>query len=461
MKGNIDTKKYICYDDNGVKVVVSNFWENCESKLGTYMEDTDYDFVVEEDTDFYAPLNDQLVEEGISEKNIIFKFRKGSFTEEEQLGAYDGLMAAAQPTQNRGVAAGPKGEKLQGRDWVTNEQIEIMEAYIQDSNNLFGEDVIEKIINKYKTVDNVATRGLVWLRNKVTEDFGEYDGFFDKLMIEWKSMSSNKRIEYIKNVKKKYISDTTYANAVNSGIAGFFDRYPRIPYGRATSYTEKNRELYEKCYPFMRKLSNEFKRLLPNRYAVQEDYANKIDPRFRVAGKDTPFTTITVNKNFRTAAHRDAGDLHEGFSNLTVVAKDKEWRGGYLVLPEFRVAVNIRPGDLLLINNHTGIHGNTELFPPEGKPIEEMERISLVCYFREKMLELGSWEYEQHRYEFVESRRLNKDHPMWKPLWNGVSPGMWEDQEWFDYLKTVGGESMLNQYHPKQTTATSLEDFFA
>jgi len=461
MKGNIDTKKYICYDDNGVKVVVSNFWENCESKLGTYMEDTDYDFVVEEDTDFYAPLNDQLVEEGISEKNIIFKFRKGSFTEEEQLGAYDGLMAAAQPTQNRGVAAGPKGEKLQGRDWVTNEQIEIMEAYIQDSNNLFGEDVIEKIINKYKTVDNVATRGLVWLRNKVTEDFGEYDGFFDKLMIEWKSMSSNERIEYIKNVKKKYISDTTYANAVNSGIAGFFDRYPRIPYGRATSYTEKNRELYEKCYPFMRKLSNEFKRLLPNRYAVQEDYANKIDPRFRVAGKDTPFTTITVNKNFRTAAHRDAGDLHEGFSNLTVVAKDKEWRGGYLVLPEFRVAVNIRPGDLLLINNHTGIHGNTELFPPEGKPIEEMERISLVCYFREKMLELGSWEYEQHRYEFVESRRLNKDHPMWKPLWNGVSPGMWEDQEWFDYLKTVGGESMLNQYHPKQTTATSLEDFFA
>lgn len=461
MKGNIDTKKYICYDDNGVKVVVSNFWENCESKLGTYMEDTDYDFVVEEDTDFYAPLNDQLVEEGISEKNIIFKFRKGSFTEEEQLGAYDGLMAAAQPTQNRGVAAGPKGEKLQGRDWVTNEQIEIMEAYIQDSNNLFGEDVIEKIINKYKTVDNVATRGLVWLRNKVTEDFGEYDGFFDKLMIEWKSMSSNERIEYIKNVKKKYISDTTYANAVNSGIAGFFDRYPRIPYGRATSYTEKNRELYEKCYPFMRKLSNEFKRLLPNRYAVQEDYANKIDPRFRVAGKDTPFTTITVNKNFRTAAHRDAGDLHEGFSNLTVVAKDKEWRGGYLVLPEFRVAVNIRPGDLLLINNHAGIHGNTELFPPEGKPIEEMERISLVCYFREKMLELGSWEYEQHRYEFVESRRLNKDHPMWKPLWNGVSPGMWEDQEWFDYLKTVGGESMLNQYHPKQTTATSLEDFFA
>ena len=109
-------------------------------------------------------------------------------------------------------------------------------------------------------------------------------------------------------------------------------------------------------------------------------------------GNDTPFTTVTVNKNFRTAAHRDAGDLHEGFSNLTVVAKgDQQWTGGYLVLPEFRVAINIRPGDLLLINNHAGIHGNTELLPPEGKTLADMERISLVCYFRENMLKLGSW----------------------------------------------------------------------
>lgn len=107
-------------------------------------------------------------------------------------------------------------------------------------------------------------------------------------------------------------------------------------------------------------------------------------------GNDTPFTTVTVNKNFRTAAHRDAGDLHEGFSNLTVVAKgDQQWTGGYLVLPEFRVAINIRPGDLLLINNHAGIHGNTELLPPEGKTLADMERISLVCYFREKHAKIG------------------------------------------------------------------------
>ena len=211
----------------------------------------------------------------------------------------------------------------------------------------------------------------------------------------------------------------------------------------------------------MRKLSNKFKELLPQRYAIQESCANKIDQKFRVAGNDTPFTTITVNKNFRTSAHRDAGDLNEGFSNLTVVAKDKNWEGGYLVLPEFRVAVNIRPGDLLLINNHGGIHGNTELKPPAGMKIEDMERISLVCYFREKMMELGSWDYEKLRRQFVDDRRLNQDHPEWREYWNGVSSNMWSSQEWYDYLKENGGVEMLREYHPDALKEkATLEDFF-
>ncbi len=42
----------------------------------------------------------------------------------------------------------------------------------------------------------------------------------------------------VPKVEETYISDTTYANVVFSGIAGWFDRYPRIPYGRATAYTQ-------------------------------------------------------------------------------------------------------------------------------------------------------------------------------------------------------------------------------
>jgi len=443
-----------------MRVVIADKVINCEHKLGTYMEDTDYDLLVEEDIDFYAPIK-EIGRTEPSEQECIFKFRKSVFSAEEQLGAYEGLVGAAQPTQNRGLAAGPKGERLGSRNWCTEEQIEIMEHLMKGGTSLFSDDPIAEIREKHRKMKvQPESRGIVWVITKIEADGYEYDNFFENKIQEILKLPYADRRTAAKHMFDTYVSKTTYANQVLSGIAGFYDRYPRIPYGRATSYTEHNFSTYEKCYPFMRKLSNEFARLLPQKFSKQEHYANKLDERFRVAGKDTPFTTITVNKNFRTSAHRDAGDLSEGFSNLTVVAKEKDWDGGYLVLPEYRVAINVRPGDLLLINNHEGIHGNTQIIPKEGKTLDEMERISLVCYFREKMLELGTMEYENHRYNFVISRKNNESHPNWRPLWNGVSEGMWESDEWFDYLETNGGSDMLNTYHPNNEKS-SLEAFFA
>jgi hypothetical protein len=462
----MSSNKYSYEVIDGVQVITAKFWNNCEHQLGQYMEDTDYDFVVEDDCDFYSPPGTGIESGDNGEHNIIFKLRKNVFTEEEQLGAYDGLVGAAQPTQNRGLAAGPKAGKQGKRDWVTDEQMEIMNMFISQTNSLFGdtiEDKLAAIRKKHEGKDSAAgsTRGLCWLRAKVTDSGYTYDNFFPNKLEEWLGMPADQAAKDAEVTLKGFVSDTTYANQVLSGIAGFFDRYPRIPYGRATSYTDHHFEKYTKCYPFMRKLATKFKELLPERYGIQESCANKIDQKFRVAGKDTPFTTITVNKNFRTSAHRDAGDLNEGFSNLTVVAKDKNWEGGYLVLPEFRVAVNIRPGDLLLINNHGGIHGNTELKPPAGMKIEDMERISLVCYFREKMMELGSWDYEKLRRQFVDDRRLNKDHPEWREYWNGVSSNMWSSQEWYDYLTENGEKDMLGEYHPDALKEkATLEDFF-
>lgn len=471
MIGEIPNGRYDVATVNGVRIITAKFHDDCENKLGTYLDENDYDFVVQEDTDFYAPPDCDLEKAAscgqncndcVTEDNIIFKLRKNTFTHEEQMGAYEGLIDAAQPTQNRGLAAGPKGETLANRDWVTDEQFEIMNHFINQKTSLFDNEVdpIEAIRAKHKRKKD-ESRGMVWLRSKILDAGYDYHNFFETKLSEWSAMDKEQAIADAKLIKETFVSDTTYANQVNSGLAGFFDRYPRIPYGRATSYTEKNYEKYEKCYPFMRKLANTFEELLPRRFGVQKSCADKLDPRFRVAGEDTPFTTITVNKNFRTAAHRDAGDLHEGFSNLTVVAADKNWTGGYLVLPEFRVAVDVRPGDLLLINNHAGIHGNTELHPPEGKTIEDMERISLVCYFREKMLELGSWEYEALRKQFVLDRLNNKEHREWRPLWNGVSSGMWTSDEWYNYLRKHGGNEMVAEYHPEANLiASTLEDFF-
>jgi hypothetical protein len=50
---------------------------------------------------------------------------------------------------------------------------------------------------------------------------------------------------------------------------------------------------------------------------------------------------------------------------------------------------------------------------------------------------------------------------LWKDFWNGVSPNMWAEDEWYDYLKDKGGEGMLRQYHPEAFEQTSLESFFS
>lgn len=429
------------------KVVTADRHYDSEHLLGQFVDESNYDVLYDEDVDFYAPPG--MGEEN-SEKNIIFKFRKNWFSQEEQDLAYKGLREAAVETQNRGTAAGPKAGQLGNRQWVTEYQFEIMDYFLKPSSNLFGNDPIQDIMDKYgdDRTSAASQRGQVWSINKTRDEGFEFDAWVEEMR---KAHPDDAKKE-TKRVMKDLVCNTTYANSVFSGIAGFFDRYPRIPYGRPTSFTEKFPKQFEMGFPFLQHLSKGFEELLPERYAAQRRACDKIDEKFLVPG--TPFTTVTVNKTFRTAAHRDAGDLNEGFSNLTVVSNNGNYTGGYLVFPEYRCAVNIRPGDLLLVNNHEGIHGNTEMIAEEGA-----ERISFVCYFREKMLELGSWDYEMTRKQYVEDRRLNKEHPLQRPLWNGVSEGMWDNQEWYDYLKSKLGEDTLAKYHP-DAVKSSLEAFF-
>ena len=81
--------------------------------------------------------------------------------------------------------------------------------------------------------------------------------------------------------------------------------------------------------------------------------------------------------------------------------------------------------------------------------------MTIVAYFREKMVELKSFFYEHLRKQYIDERRLNKDHKLQRPLWNGVSAGMWEEQEWYDYMKAHN----LKDPYAKQSSS-SLEDFF-
>lgn len=431
-----------------VKVIVADFKHDAQHRLGQFLDESDYDVLIEEDTDAYMPA---LGNNELDETRIAFKFRKNYFSKEEQDAAYIGLREAAIETQNRGLAAGPREGMLGNRAWVTEYQYDIVDYFLNPKPNLLGDDPIDEIKARHanKKVE-ISNRANVWSILKVDKAKFEFEDWIE----ETRRLSPDDQKKSAKWVAEDLICATTYANSVNSGIAGWFDRYPRIPFGRATSYTENSFDKFKMSFPFLQSLAKGFKDLLPWRYGNQMAAAAKIDPEFLVPG--TPFTTVTVNKTFRTAAHYDAGDLDSGLSNLLVLSNNGNFTGGYLVFPEYRMAVNVRPGDLLLVNNHEVMHGNTPIVLDDA----ESERVSLVVYFREKMLELGTKVYEDTRKQFVEDRRRNKEHPEQRPLWNGVSPGQWDTKEWYDYCENKLGKETLIKYHPESVKANSLEEFF-
>jgi hypothetical protein len=432
--------------------------------VGTWLDERHYHTLVQSDMDLYLPpkcateIGSEDCDKAcgnctkaLNEQNIVFKFRKNYFSPEMVKSAYEGLRDAAVETQNRGIAAGPRGEKLLGRDWVTAYQWEVLEAFQKGKANLTGDDPIESIKAKFaENKDIMSNRSQVWLRDSVADNGFQFDDWVEKA----RRMEPAAASDEAKWVESELISKTTYANPVNSGIAGWYDRYPRIPYGRATSYTEKQPEKFAKSYPYLKHLAKAFKEMLPWRYGNQKAAADKIDQRFLVP--DTPFSTITVNRNFRTAAHYDPANMDNGFANICVFSNSDSYKGAYLVFPEIGYAVDVRPGDLLFVNNQAGLHGNTELILEDPTA----ERISIIAFFHEGMLTLGTKEYEDARKAFVDQCKNDVNHKYYRPRFNGVYPGMWESKEWYDYCEQAVGREQLLKNHP-DAAAGSLDEFFS
>ena len=170
-------------------------------------------------------------------------------------------------------------------------------------------------------------------------------------------------------------------NYIASNISGYFDRPLREHRGklktivacRTTAFTIKNEDLWKQGLPFIIKCSKLYKRFAPNEYRSQKKEYDSIDKSIKIP--KTVFTTITSNYNWRTACHKDSGDYSGGLGNLIVVGKD--FTGGYLGFPEFKVLIKIEPGDFLLMDSHQW-HCNTRI---HGKG----HRLSFVMYIREDM----------------------------------------------------------------------------
>lgn len=205
------------------------------------------------------------------------------------------------------------------------------------------------------------------------------------------SGSSHKRIR-----KDGSVSKITVGNKVLSGAVGFADPSAMIHYCRRTGFTRQFYEKYTAGIPFVEAIDKLYSELAPDHYKIQKQYSEGTNRNYRIA--DTVFTTVTVNKDFITAVHKDAGDLPQGFGNLIAYRKG-DWGGCHFTMPEFGAGVDLHNGDVLFCDVHRW-HGNT---PFTNWDPETCERISFVLYYREYMLKCSNPEDELFRIKMEEN----------------------------------------------------------
>lgn len=164
---------------------------------------------------------------------------------------------------------------------------------------------------------------------------------------------------------------------VVSGVAGYFERNVRMPYCHACSWNDKNPDKFAKLLPMVSQVNALYKKHCKAKWEYQKTFVDKTPKDYMIG--DSVFTTLTINKNFRTSCHKDAGDLSGGISCMSVI-REGAYRGGILVLPNYRIAANLDTGDLIMFDPHE-FHGNTQIVPLTPGAI----RCSIVYYYRELM----------------------------------------------------------------------------
>jgi len=173
------------------------------------------------------------------------------------------------------------------------------------------------------------------------------------------------------------LSRTTYGAPQQSAVIGAYDRTSRLPFCRLTAFNLDHAAEFERARPLVCAVDRAFAEALPDRHAAQQAAVARTPPEFIIRG--TTFSTMTVNRNWRTALHRDKGDLAEGFGVMTVLEAGR-YDGGWLVFPRYRVGVDMRQGGVCLADVHE-YHGNTPIVGMPGRYV----RLSTVYYFRAGM----------------------------------------------------------------------------
>jgi hypothetical protein len=307
--------------------------------------------IFNEDVDIYAINHEDDVKAGKPRRKLLAKYRKAVLPLDVVQVGWDAFRLLAIPSRNRGAAAGP-----------------------------------------------VDLKGIYWKRRKPVETTG------------WST-------RYMQDGK---ISKMRVNNVVASGVIGYYEKTPFLGQPcRMTGYTRRGLKHFYHGIPFLEAIDEQFKELVPDAHKIQLEAVSK-KPLYQIA--NTAFSTLTVNMNFRTALHKDAGDFERGFGNLSVIEWGK-YHGGETLFPRFGIGFNLRTGDFIAMDVHEW-HTNAPIVETKedarfNKSLpdirtreartgvigsqERYQRLSFVCYFREKIEECS----QKHTHEYYQAIDFN------------------------------------------------------
>ena len=172
------------------------------------------------------------------------------------------------------------------------------------------------------------------------------------------------------------------SNLARSAIAGYYDRkVGSAPPCRLTRFNTRHYKKFLKSVPYVEFISNIYSELSPKYYQIQRKRANE-SKNFLIG--NSCFSTLTLNYNWRTACHYDEGDFQNGLSIISVLGDDK-WEGCFIGFPKYKIAVDVRVGDIIIMNSHE-MHCNTQFKDePDNDGNADFKRLSVVLYLRQNM----------------------------------------------------------------------------
>ena len=348
--------------------------EDIAKRRGTWFEESDIKYpIVNTNTDVYW-----LDDEG--NKHLLLKFRKHCIPDKlTQLG-WDSYKDLAKASRGRGASAGP----------------------IDTTSQYWGK---RKLVDTKKwSTGYLNPKGLEMHELYAPQELSALKIKCDELEIKYAEDIEHKDCMHLLIKNRGGISKMKVNNQVASNPIGYYEagkNFANLPC-RLTHFTRTNFEKYNNGLPFIQCIDKLFKRLIPEAHERQLQRAS-LKSHLKIP--QTCFSTVTINRNFRTAMHRDAGDFREGFGNLTVIERGK-YHGGYTIFPQFGVAIDLRNRDFVAMDVHQW-HCNTPMYEtdedkafndtlepafkdnPEVGTVgiyEKYTRISFVCYLREKIV---------------------------------------------------------------------------